>query len=96
MIFDRNVFMKKLFFVLLTTVALISCSKSFTPKQIAQIENDIKLEYEKMPLWGDASVTLIKESDNRLTGFVKSEHGYTHKCTVTLDKDGGKWFWECN
>jgi hypothetical protein len=62
--------LKKILLLLLLSSILISCSKGFKPEEVKTIENDIKQKYESSG-WQNVDVSLVKDSDFHLTGFVK-------------------------
>lgn len=85
-------------FALFTT----SCSSRFNEAQTLGAENDIRAQYEKQGFTVE-QVNLVKESDRRLTGFVKlrksagllSKVQMTKTCIATMDADSSRYIWEC-
>jgi hypothetical protein len=85
-------------FALFTT----SCSSKFSEAQILGAENDIRAQYQKQGFTVE-QVNLVKESDRRLSGFVRfrkssgllSKVQITKNCTATMDADSSRYIWEC-
>jgi hypothetical protein len=79
-----------------------SCSSKFSEAEILGAENDIRAQYEKQGFTVE-QVNLVKESDRRLSGFVKfrksaglpSKVQMTKNCTATMDADSSRYIWEC-
>jgi hypothetical protein len=96
--------MKKILFVTIFSLLLFGCNKGFKPEEIQSIENEIKQSYIKKG-WHEVEVTLVKNSDYQLTGFVKGISGQlsyyfqviplSASCNVTKDMDSNKYFWTC-
>lgn len=51
---------------------LTGCSKGFSDAEIIEIERAIKVTYEKKG-WYDIQVTLLRESETKLIGFIKGK-----------------------
>jgi hypothetical protein len=96
--------MKKILISTILLSLLFGCSKGFKQEEIKSIENEIKQSYIKKG-WHEVEVTLVKNSDYQLTGFVKGISGQlsyylqviplTASCNVTKDMDSNKYFWTC-
>ena len=79
-----------------------SASPSFSEADVAKFQADIKLQYINKGFEVE-QVSLVKDSDRRLIGFVKykSQHGLirpeiTKNCVVVMDAaDPKKSIWEC-
>ena len=79
-----------------------ACSSKFNEAQTLGAENDIRAQYEKQGFTVE-QVNLVKESDRRLSGFVKfrksagllSKVQITKNCTATMDADSSRYIWEC-
>jgi len=91
------------FFVLLAfALFTTACSSKFNEAQILGAENDIRAQYQKQGFTVE-QVNLVKESDRRLSGFVKfrksagllSKVQITKNCTATMDADSSRYIWEC-
>jgi hypothetical protein len=69
---------------------------------ITNVESSIRTDFEKRGFTVE-QVSLIKESDRRLSGFVKfrksagllSNVQLTKNCVATGDADSSKYIWEC-
>lgn len=80
----------------------VSCNSRFSEAQVLGAENDIRAQYEKQGFTVE-QVNLVKESDRRLTGFVKfrkssgllSKVQMTRNCVATMDADSSRYIWEC-
>ncbi len=59
---------------------LTGCSRGFSDAEILEIERDIKVTYEKDG-WYDINVTLVRESDTQLTGFINGKKEETEWVT---------------
>jgi virulence-associated protein VapD len=84
-------------------LASIACtSRQFHEDDIARTETDIRTNFEQHGFTVE-QVSLVKESDRRLSGFVKfrkssglfSKAQLNKNCVATMDIDSGKWIWEC-
>jgi hypothetical protein len=74
-----------------------SCSSEFSEGDIDAAKSAIRTEFEKEGYTVE-EVSLIKESDRRLSGFVrlkKSDLRVTEDCTATMSADSPKYIWEC-
>ena len=86
---------------LLASLACTSSSK-FKEDDLAKTESEIKSDFEQRGFTVE-QVSMIKESDRRLSGFVKfrkssglfSKVELKKDCTATMDVDSGKSIWEC-
>lgn len=86
--------------VLLTSVACTS--RHFHEEDIARTETDIRTNFEQHGYTVE-QVSLIKDSDRRLSGFVKFRKSsglftkvqLSKNCVATMDVDSGRWIWEC-
>ncbi len=95
--------------ILLASVACTNYSSNPQPKpqpkfseaDVSIAEADIKSHYEDQGFMVE-QVNLIKESDRRLSGFIKFRKAsgiirpqFTKNCVATMDVDSGKSIWEC-
>ena len=79
-----------------------SCSSRFSGDDIVNTEAAIKTDFEKRGFTVE-QVSLIKESDRRLSGFIKmrksagllSKIQLTRNCVATMDADSSKYIREC-
>jgi hypothetical protein len=79
-----------------------SCSSRFSGDDIVNTEAAIKTDFEKRGFTVE-QVSLIKESDRRLSGFVRfrksegllSKVKLTKDCTATMGVDSSQYIWEC-
>jgi hypothetical protein len=77
-------------------------STMFNQGDIAKAETDIKTNFEQRGFTVE-QVSLIKESDRRLSGYVKfrkssglfSRVELRKDCVATMDADSRKYIWEC-
>ncbi len=89
-------------FIVLVLVFAASCSSSrFSGKDITNAESSIRTDFEKRGFIVE-QVSLIKDSDRQLSGFVKmrksgllSNIQLTKNCNATMDTDSSKYIWEC-
>jgi hypothetical protein len=87
---------------ILLLVSIACTSRQFHEKDIAKTETDISANFEQRGFTVE-QVNLVKESDRRLSGFVKfrkssglfSKAQLSKNCVATMDADSGKWIWEC-
>jgi len=84
-------------------VALLAsaCESGFTDADIEQTKKNIREEFENRPGVKVADVQLIKESRNKLTGFVKLNTSVlgvsvdaTKSCTATMGENR-QYIWRC-
>jgi len=85
-------------------LGLVACTSSpkFNQDDIAKTEADIRTDFEQRGFTVE-QVSLIKESDRRLSGFVKfrkssglfSKAQLMKNCTATMDVDSAQHIWEC-
>ncbi len=80
---------------------LASCTSRFSENDIVNTESAIRTDFEHRGFTVE-QVTLIKESDRRLSGFVrfKKSAGLLRQvqlknCIATADADSSKYIWEC-
>ena len=73
----------------------------FTDADVAKTEADIKNQYENKGFTVE-QVSMVKESNRRLSGFVKVKKStgllktqFTKNCIATMDADSAKYIWEC-
>lgn len=79
-----------------------SCSSGFSEDDIGAAKSAIRTEFEKQGFTVE-EVSLIKESDRRLSGFVRlkksasslGEVQVTRDCTATMSADSPTYIWEC-
>jgi virulence-associated protein VapD len=86
---------------ILVSVACTSTSPRFKEEDISKTETDIRTNFEQHGFIVE-QVSLIKESDRRLSGYVKmrkaglfSKIPLTKNCIATMDADSSKYIWEC-
>jgi hypothetical protein len=87
---------------LLASVACTSTSPKFRQEDIAKTETDIRTNFEQRAFTVE-QVSMIKESDRRLSGYVKfrkssglfSKAQLSKNCVATMDADSSKYIWEC-
>lgn len=87
------------FGVLLVTLALAGCNPGFTDADIEAAKKSIKEEFEKKPGITVSDVTLLKESQRKLTGFVKlrvMSQDIMKSCSATMDDTGKNYIWRCD
>ncbi len=85
-------------------IASVACTSSpkFKEDDIAKTETDIRTNFEQHGFIVE-QVSLIKESDRRLSGFVKfrkssglfSKAQLMKNCTATMGVDSAQYIWEC-
>lgn len=84
--------------VALVPICLLSgCKPSFSDEDIGNVKTSIRTEFEKTPGVSVKDVQIIKESDQRLTGFVKLEaEGFevTKNCHANMGTDN-QYIWKC-
>ena len=88
------------FIFLLASIACVS--RQFHEDDIARTETDIRTTFEQRGFTVE-QVNLIKESDRRLSGYVKfrkssglfSKVQLSKDCVATMDADSGKSIWDC-
>jgi hypothetical protein len=71
---------------------------AFSAADIASLESSIKAEFQKRPGVTVLDVHLIRESERKLTGFVRIRIAgieVAKPCTVTAGDDGGSSVWVC-
>ncbi len=80
---------------------LASCTSRFSENDIVNTESAIRTDFEHRGFTVE-QVSLIKESDRRLSGFVrfKKSAGLLRQvqlknCIATMDADSSKYIWEC-
>jgi PBP1b-binding outer membrane lipoprotein LpoB len=83
------------------SVFLASCSSGFRDAEIQNVKKDIQSKFESEG-FTVTEVSLIRESDFKLTGFVRVEKKIlvvplklTKNCTVTMDNTSRQTLWEC-
>jgi hypothetical protein len=89
-------------FVFLGLMFAASCTSRFRGNDIANAESAIRTDFERQGYTVE-QVSLIKESDRRLSGFIKmrksagqlSKIQLTRNCVATMDADSSKYIWEC-
>jgi len=87
--------------LLLGSVACTSSPK-FHAADIAKTETDIRTDFENRGFTVE-QVSLIQESDRRLSGYVKfrkssglfSKVEQSRNCTATMGEASPKYIWEC-
>jgi len=91
----------KLGAALLLGLLAIGCSKGFSDADIEKTKADIRSYFEKEG-FTVMEVSMIRESDMKLTGYAKVEKKIlglpvpaTKNCTATMDAQGGRYLWEC-
>jgi|SRR5579862_274954 len=90
--------------VVVLLLAAVACSSSpkFKEEDIAKTETDIRTHFEQRGFTVE-QVNLIKESDKRLSGYVKfhkssgsfSKAHLHQDCTATMGVDSAQYIWEC-
>jgi hypothetical protein len=82
-------------------ILLIACESGFSQEDIDQAKKSIQTEFEKRPGVKVVEVALIKESSNKLTGFVKlsttflgTQHEVSKNCTATMGQNR-QYIWSC-
>jgi hypothetical protein len=89
-------------FALLLASVACSSSPKFKEEDIAKTETDIRTHFEQRGFTVE-QVSLIKESDRRLSGYVKfhkstgllSKAQLHQDCTATMGVDSPQYIWEC-
>lgn len=82
----------------LLAIGFLGCSTGFTDKDIGNLKQTVRDEFAKRPGVTVTDVTFIKESDKKLTGFVKfkiSDSEVTSNCNATMG-DGAQYIWKCD
>ena len=86
---------------LILLLAACTSTPKFKEEDIAKTETDIRTNYEQRGFIVE-QVSLIKESDRQLSGYVKfrkaglfSKVQLSRNCVATMDADSGKYIWEC-
>jgi hypothetical protein len=83
--------------VALLALVIAACESGFSEEDIKQAEKSIRTEFEKQPGVHVTNVALIKESPNKLTGFVKMKFGpveLTKDCAATMGENR-RYIWQC-
>ena len=87
--------------VMLAALFLAACESGFSQEDIEQAKRSIRTEFEKRPGVKVTDVELIKESSNKLTGFVKISTKVVGvsvdrslNCTATMG-DNRQYIWRC-
>jgi len=86
----------------LALFCLFGCSSGFTDQDVANAEKSIKTEFEKKD-FTVSEVKLIKESDRKLSGFVRlkkrvpivGDMEVTKNCTATMGENSSEYIWKC-
>ena len=84
--------------LLIASLALGGCNQGFSDADIVAAKKSIKEEFEKNAGLTVSDVTLIKESSNKLTGFMKGRymgHDIMKSCSATMAESGGTYLWKC-
>jgi PBP1b-binding outer membrane lipoprotein LpoB len=83
------------------TLILTACSNGFSNADVEAVKKDIKTKFESEG-FAVTEVSLIRETDYRLTGYTKVEKKVllvplrlTKNCTVTMDQQSRQYLWEC-
>jgi hypothetical protein len=93
-----------LYFGIFLLLAVVACTSSpkFREADVTNTELDIRAQFEQKGFIVD-QVSLVKDSNRQLAGFVKMRKSglllgkveLTKNCTATMDMDSGKAIWEC-
>ena len=78
-------------------LAASACNTGFSDQDIANVKSMVRAEFEKRPGVSVTDVTFIKESDRKLSGFVKlkiAEVEVTKSCTATMGENAQS-IWKC-
>ena len=107
--------MKSLFLCVGVLLACVGCNsnntqaaappqpapKVFSEADVTKAQDEITHDYQNKGFEVE-QVSLIKDSDRHLSGFVKfrKASGFIRpqlvkKCAATMDQDSGKYIWEC-
>ena len=78
--------------------AVFACNNGFSEQDIGNLKNTVRAEFQKRPGVTVSEVTFIKESDKKLSGFVKLKiegTELTKSCTATMG-DSAQYIWKCD
>lgn len=90
---------------LLCTILLVlslACSSGVTNRKIANLEAEIKKEFEAKQ-YTVMEVKLTKQSDTTAAGYIRmtksvpgiGEMEFTEVCSATMDPDTNRFSWRC-
>lgn len=82
---------------LILAVGILGCTTGFSDKDISNLKQTVRDEFAKQPGVSVTEVTFIKESDKKLTGFVKLKVAgidVMKSCNATMG-DGSQYIWKC-
>lgn len=82
------------------SLAIFACQQfsGFQPEDIDNVISSIKTEFEKRDGVKVVDVKMIKEADNKLTGFVKLDVdglAIAKPCEATMDDSDQQFVWRC-
>jgi hypothetical protein len=88
--------------VLLSSLIACTSNSQFREEDIARTETEIRTNFEQRGFTVE-QVSLIKESDRRLSGYVKFKKTsglfkkveLSKNCVATMDADSRNYIWEC-
>jgi hypothetical protein len=79
-------------------MSLAACNSGFTDEDIAKVKESIRDEFDKRPGVKVVEVQMLKESPNKLMGFVKAKAPLfgeiTKSCSATMG-EGHEYLWRC-